>query len=384
MIGHPDKHLVIDSSNAAAGVVNAAAPNGIYITEFSGDLHIDRVQSILGDVNISADGSILNRNANDEANLIGTNVVLTAVHGGIGEAGKRIVGTVNEKWNAQAYGDVIMEERNHDFSSDYVISEQGSVDLLIPNGRADIELVSAHQKLTIQALNGISLGQVNAGQLDFKVTESGGELYIRQASVSDSVTVGADYIQFDSLIHTGESPLLISTGGGSKDMADEVIIHAQSDVGIHFTHLAADVAQIDAQADELHFLEFILGSRADINNSRYTVVADNVQKRLFECNAQLYPQHDPFFLYMFGDQRMLTNAYIVNYDNNFILNEFSTENSIVRWDQKRPGLQSMPITGSVVRFNYDTGAGNNVVYSLGVVGSQGAEGEDGQIIISKD
>ena len=49
-------------------------------------------------------------------------------------------------------------------------------------------------------------------------------------------------------------------------------------------------------------------------NRYHSVVADNVNKQLFSADVQLYPENKPFYLILGAERLMMTNAWVVNYD----------------------------------------------------------------------
>ncbi|NMB12540.1 MAG: hypothetical protein GX977_09660, partial [Firmicutes bacterium] len=70
----------------------------------------------------------------------------------------------------------------------------------------------------------------------------------------------------------------------------------------------------------------------------HTVIADNVNKQLFPCDLQLYPKRAPFYLTMGRDRLIRTDAWVVHYDDEYIINDFATENSFIRITGKMPQI----------------------------------------------
>ena len=85
-IGTLARALVIDSSFAGTGIVTAAAVGDVLLTETVGDLYANEIRSQAGDMVLVVDGSLLNAkgDADPGANVIGTNLTLTATNGTIG------------------------------------------------------------------------------------------------------------------------------------------------------------------------------------------------------------------------------------------------------------------------------------------------------------
>src|SRR5690606_32101344 len=79
---------------------------------------------------------------------------------------------------------------------------------------------------------------------------------------------------------------------------------------------------------------------ARFGNSYHIVIADNVERKLFDADLQIFPRDDRFYLKFAADREILTNALDVNYDDDYIINKFSTENSFVRSAFKFPHLMA--------------------------------------------
>ena len=93
-----------------------------------------------------------------------------------------------------------------------------------------------------------------------------------------------------------------------------------------------------ADTESLKLTEVLLGTKAQFSNRYHTVIADNVNKQLFPCDLQLYPERDPFYLIMGRDRLIGTDAWVVHYDDDYIINDFETENSFMRITSKMPQI----------------------------------------------
>jgi len=226
--------------------------------------------------------------------------------------------------------------------SNSMVSQHGSIDLFVPEGGATLHQVTApFGSVGIDAFAYLSIDNIDAAKLNFTIRKSGGELHVADATISQEVKAAADNIIFDHLVHNGSTPLQMALGGGSKPMADNVIMTLYSDVGVVVNPLISNFSHIDGHVDKLQFLNSIVGSRAEITNNYGSVVADNNPASfghgaIFESSLQIYPELTPFSLTMQGDRKINTSAYVVNYDNDYVINEVATENSIVRLTQKMP------------------------------------------------
>jgi hypothetical protein len=289
------------------------------------------------------EGSIVNRNTGGGVNFRGRNLQLTAIQGGVGEAANRILTAGSGMTDVTAYADIWLSEQGGDLVSELIRSEHGSVDLEVPEGGIDIERLAAAEDLKLSAVGPVSLTAVEAARLRFELPTADVTLDIREARVRESLYARVDNLTVGNLIHTGAAPLTVDLSGGSQLMADSVDILAESGVGIDFTRLISDFAHIHAQVDNLRFLNMVVGSRAELHNSSQDVIADNLERRLYDYDLQLLPFQDRFYLYMGADHEVQTNTRVVNYDDDFIINDFGTENSLVRLTTKLPEIVMAPL-----------------------------------------
>ncbi len=364
--------------NAGGGRValNNTAPEGLEIIQVlqtdGGEIELtsaggvtiaDEIKSAGGDISIAAGGSI--RSAHGDVAIQGKDINLAADQGGIGTRDTRVVVAASGRTNLLADQDIYAEERHSDLDSDFVISRHGSVDLMVPDGRVRIDELRAAKLISISTVSDLQLRNVEVAQLGLWVSGVGGKLGIAEARISEGLAVGADQVELLSLVHTGAEPLRLSIGGGSKAAANSLTLRGRSHVGMLFDSLQADNAWIDADTENLAITMAFVGSRAVIRNRYHAVVADNINKQLFPADIQLYPENKPFYLIMGSDRRILSDAWVVNYDDDYIVNRFATENSFVRITGKMPqvvGFGSYQVSGPAsLTLGGSAGSGSGVV-----------------------
>ncbi|HBG00802.1 MAG TPA: hypothetical protein DDW87_04430 [Firmicutes bacterium] len=325
-IGQADSPLNIDSSNRNTGTVKSQGHLGVYLHEVDGDMHILDIQSETEDVAITADGSITG------GHIKGEDITLSSIHGSIGEGDAYIAMEAGGRLNANAQGSIYLEQRGGDLISDHILAAEGSIGLRVPDGQTQIAQLSAGDGVTVSGLENLWVGQAAAGtDLDLAVSGAGQFLEVDQADVGRSLSAHADNIRMPAVQHTGAQALLVAIGGGSKRMADTLILNINSPIGVIFTKLyAADMA-IHADADELTLLDVLVGNKAIFSNRYHTVVADNVEKRLYDNVAlQLLPKDRPFSLHLDKNREIWTTAYAINYNDYYIITNFDTINSFIR------------------------------------------------------
>jgi filamentous hemagglutinin family protein len=328
-IGLTGNHL---SVNSLDGILNADALQGIYIAETDGTMRVDHVASSEGDVVLAADGSIINSASDGIINTRAKNITLSSSYGSIGDFGNtRLVADSDGVFNMTAYGDIYLEEYEGDFISDLVSSLTGQIDILVRDGGADIETLSAARDIGLKANNGdLLLDTLVSASADISVSKAGGNLLVNNAMVSAGINLNADNITVLNAVHTGPGPLSIRAGGGSSETADSVAITAFSPDGVNFERLSAETAEINATG-RLLINNATINKNAAFTNGPYMVILDNVNRTLLDTDLQLYSENNRFYLYFpDGDRRYSTDSFIVNYDDDFTINGPSSENSITR------------------------------------------------------
>ncbi|NLU41442.1 MAG: hypothetical protein GXX08_04490, partial [Firmicutes bacterium] len=314
--------------NNTAGVLDlesiSQAGGGVVVFN-DGDLRVHRIMAPAGKVRLRATGSILAATGSafrvddgGATNVQAMDIELTAVAGSIGDSASRLFVTASGDTTAWAARDVRLGVRNGNLSSQSIISEAGSIDLVVGDGSVGIKDLRAAGSIDIEALHSALIEQVTAVSLDLALTGIGSSLSVVRASVREYVEASADSIVFLELAHTGTEPLGLSITGGSRSMADTVAVYATSDAGIAFDRLVADLSFIDARVDDLLFRQVIVGRQAEMRNRYRKVIADNVAQKLFACDVQLYPGSDPFYLFMIADGKTMTDALVFNYSQDYI------------------------------------------------------------------
>jgi len=336
---------VVVSNTADALLLNnvGQAGNGdVFITN-SGDLSVKRVIAAMGAVDLVATGSILRETVTKAApaavngvgtgtwpNIRASDIILTAQNGSVGNVGTgtRVSTASRGETNVSAGLDIYVEELD-DLDSSYMVSNSGRIDLLAGGDIQSARLEST-SAVRVETQHDVEIRWIGASEAWFILTGIGRTLHVVTAEVAAAVTANADSINFANLIHTGTNPIRLSMGGGSRSMADMVIVHASSGVGMEFSRLEVDKAIIDAQVDDLAFKSMILSSRADINNRYHTVIADRQVQQLHVADVQLQPGSDPFYLILQREKTILTDARVVNYDGDYVINGFANDNSVLK------------------------------------------------------
>ncbi|WP_345762181.1 beta strand repeat-containing protein [Diaminobutyricibacter sp. McL0608] len=211
-------YLEIHSSNAARGWVLALAADGIYLTQTTGNLFVNLVDSFLGDVALTdLNGSILNNVDGTATTVIGVNIDLIAHNGSIGTASATGVGDLTIDTDAAAggrlyaladgpgalpgavtpNGDIYITEATGALNVLRAESVFGDVRLTIPfvTGRTDADLDLLAGGSTLDGATTLTEGRIVA--LGFVLLRIGDDLESAMTSLIQgaTVTILGEYLQ---------------------------------------------------------------------------------------------------------------------------------------------------------------------------------------------
>jgi filamentous hemagglutinin family protein len=368
-------------------------------------INVDKVQSATGNIFLFADQSISNANMAGEVNLMGNDITLTAVKGMIGDPSKKLVADSTGDTSLSAEKGIYYEERNGDLrladvktADTSMITSAGdillvqSANLRSTGGTLALEATGSILDetgfglidavgLSLQANNG-SIGSQQTSLLvdtdsisllsaskGIYLTETRGDLNIAKIingngdvllhvadpgawlNISEGVVDGrmlwtADNMMVENLVHGGNEEVLYfevtsSTGG----MAEDVTIKYQSDNKVRFGNFEAERATVLGDVDDLRFERILTGEWAVFANDTTSVYVDNVNGGLRkEHTIQLTNMDEPYFLYFTPNMlKIETDADALYYDEDWIVNDFSTENSVSRLVEKDLAYLTGPI-----------------------------------------
>jgi hypothetical protein len=328
----------VDTSMSRPGLVRGIADLGIFLTESANDLRVDTLVAPRGDIVLVADGAILNRTAPGGVNLVGENLTLTSNRGDIGESASFFRVDSNGTVNAEAYGNIYLEEVNGDFNSDYLIAHTGDLSLRVSDGSATLGRLVAGRGISLLVHGpGLSIGSIAAHDLHIALPMEGSRLEIGEAEIGYRIQAFADHMGFSRIHHTGAtSSLHLTLAGNDGGLAESVDLYADSPGGIQVDRLRSNFASVHANVDQVRFEEVEIGTYADLRNSRNRVVVDNRARQILHpADVQLYSPERPFSLFLYGDRLVKTDTWVVHYDGDFLVNHFATENSVTRLSSKR-------------------------------------------------
>ena len=213
----------------------------------------------------------------------------------------------------------------------------GSVDISVTGNAVVTDLQAARQAAIKVSGDSLQLISSNSGSLNLQVQGEGGTLNVSNASVATEMIVQADNIEMPAVLHDPALSLLhVSASGNDGDYADMINISISSSYGFVFDEFRARLFDMTFNTDNVVLSNIQIQQNGWINTPTHQVYVDNINRKLQAgATAQLYSPGQPFNLGLTDHQMITTNALVVNYDNNYIVNNFSSENSLLRLANKR-------------------------------------------------
>ncbi|MDX2182860.1 MAG: leukotoxin LktA family filamentous adhesin [Gemmatimonadaceae bacterium] len=331
---------------ASTGAFGGTVAGGVYATTPTGDLRIEALKAG-GDVQLRAPRSLLG--VGTAPHVTGAKIDLTAGTGTIGSPDQFFSVDSNGKVLAKADTGLWFEEWNGDLQARDIGTRTGPLKIRVRNGNALFDNLYSDEVLDFDLAGGsLVVGYLEADGVDLTVRQEGATLLVGEMRIVDGARLRADRILLPKLVHTGAlDTLLLDLRGNDDGLANLVDVDIESASPVMFTSLATKLADIFSTSRELSLLNATITERGDIRHPANSVIIDNGSPRLLPGPAQLFTDGDPFFLALAEAARIQTNALIVSYDDNFVVNAFSTENSVMRMTQKAMAVQDNVSTAAL-------------------------------------
>ncbi|MGM0445690.1 MAG: hypothetical protein ACQEQH_04715 [Bacillota bacterium] len=357
-IGEKDNYIYIDSSNPNNGYLTAKAEGDIYLNEVNNDLNLklitsnsgnigiitdqsinlfDKLSGIEGKVELTAGDSIQTYNGyqDNKNDIKGKQIILTAENGSIGSSKRWLNINAIDLINAQAKEDIFINQYPEDLRTEYIISHDGSINLNTLDGKIDAELLSAEKTVDLTTKENISINKLEAEEFIAEILDNNAQITVNESDIKKSLNIQADNVNLKNVNHMGANELYLDIVGNDGNKADNVFVNISmnefnSEQPVIFNRLYSNNIYVNSDSYGLEFKDILVGSRADIYNKDYYAVVDNINKKLYTTDLQLYPEDSHFYLKLREDRKMITDTFVVNYNPDFIIDEFSTENSFMR------------------------------------------------------
>lgn len=331
---------------ASTGAFGGTVAGGVYATTPTGDLRVQALKAG-GDVQLRAPRSLLG--VGTAPHVTGAKIDLIAGTGTIGSPDQFFSVDSNGKVLAKADTGLWFEEWNGDLQARDIGTRTGPLKIRVRNGNALFDNLYSDEVLDFDLAGGsLVVGYLEADGVDLTVRQEGATLLVGEMRIADGARLRADRILLPKLVHTGAlDTLLLDLRGNDDGLANLVDVDIESASPVVFTSLATRLADIFSSSRELSLFDATITERGDIRHPANAVIIDNGSPRLLPGPAQLFTDGDPFFLALAETARIQTNALIVSYDDNFVVNAFSTENSVMRMTQKAMAVQDNVSTAAL-------------------------------------
>ncbi len=346
-------NIALNGMTSIVGNTEITAGNDVAIAELlaAGDIRVNAgndislgsIKAVGYDVAISAGGNIANSRTDELVMLEGDNFTLTSISGQVGSLSRSIIGDSNGVVNINAATGIFYEERYGDLFSTTLVSNTGSINLNVVSGRGDLGDVLTSGDINI-AVSGslLDIDTVTAGAASFMVAEESGQLNITDLQVKDRLFVTADIINLPTVEHTGTvDKLLLSLSGNDAGIADEINIDINSSVGTFYEKLSTKNVSLSSSSGDIELLNFTVSGVAEIKMPDYSVIIYDGPPKLFpNADIQLVGGTPINLAISAGSKLIFTNAMIVDYQPDYIINSFSTDNSLSLIGEKRTAQQT--------------------------------------------
>ena len=318
------------------GSVNASAQGDVNLLAPNGNILIGAIDSSLGNVNLTALGSILDAGNSSAIDIIANNINLTA-GGSIGTStnplplDNRNPNTItngtpdgSHYLDMTAQGDINVDESAGNLLSHSISSTAGNINLRASNGNGDFNQLIGNENITATVfgsllnINDITGSTATAQKMaspnnvSLTVETAGGTLNVNHMDVFQSVTTRADNTDFAEVVHTNlANPNLVSdiqasglhfddagaTGGLANNIEINVTPCAQCTTtpSVIFDNYLTQTGQVNASVDWLEFINTIVGTNADFQNNWLNLQLTNKRPGSSEALT-------PWYLFMIGDQ----------------------------------------------------------------------------------
>ncbi len=221
--------------------------------------------------------------------------------------------------------------------SDSITTVNGSMNLLVA-GNGGFGKLTAPDTVRVEVF-GNQL-DIDADIIfDHPDRSPGGNTQCCRMSVSETLLAQADNIVLPEVFNPGNGDLHISLTGNDGGLADTSKVQTSGGGKVVFDVFKVSNFELSFNNDLVAFYGIEVGEIGFITTPNHRIAIDNVNRSLYEgATAQLNSLNKPFDLLLYAENRIDTTALPVNYSPNYIVNQFSTDNSLTRLEPKRGTL----------------------------------------------
>jgi len=321
-----------------SGTLDAHAPGDIDVLSPRDTLTVGAVAAG-GDVTLVSAGSLL---ADASApQLIAREVSLTSLAGTLGSADEYFSIDSHGMVSALADTGLFLEEYDGDFRAREIDTRTGPLKLRVRKGSAVFDRLVTDETLKLELAGGsLAIAYVEARKVDLALRGEGASLTVGNMRVFDDLRLRGDRLWLPQVLHVNTLATMgIDIRGNDEGLADEVTLNVESRSPVRVGSLRSQRAAVTSSSDELSLYDVLIGDRAEIRHPQHLVVIDDGPQLPGGETALLYASGAPLFLELGKGERLASDALVVSYGNAFIVNAFSTENSVFRQTQKTMAVQ---------------------------------------------
>ena len=361
----------IDSLNIVAG-------GDIYLGSEQ-DINIDHISSTSeGSVNIKSGQGIYNVATDTAPNIIVGDLILEAARGSIGSDTAALsyqspTGVLTARSGNDVYlknnGDIAVSTlfaRNHiqldannivdALDTDNINIRSKSLNLIALGSVGDVDNaldIALDEDGLFTAIIGGSLNIISPDRtLTLGLVEANGdvEIEVRKGDLlaADSQLLEGQKLTLSALqgqIGSQDRAIIANSGGAVSLTAATGIAYEDISDNLILTKLKTTAGPISIKAafskSDFELTDFSVDGFAFIEIAGYSIaIYDGTPKLYPEADIQLTTMGQPISLALRGGERFITtDALVIDYNPNYIVNKFSTENSLFRLAEKRNGQQ---------------------------------------------
>ncbi len=309
-----------------------AHADDIYLVAPLGNLTLGRVDAA-DEVRVRGVSSLLGRGTGPH--VTGEEIALEALHGTIGAPDVFLSVDSRQGVTALADSGLWLEEWAGDLLARKIYTRTGPLAIRVRDGSARFDELVSPETLRLDLDGGsLSVRLMEAPSVDLRLREAGARLRVDDLRVVDRVLTWADYIDLPRVTHIGPADtLFFDARGHDGGLATYAWFEIVSPSPVRFAPLHAKWAHVATNGAGIRFEHARIGDHAEFSSIGPRIVVENLLRERAPSVAQLYAP-GVFSLAMEEPQRFETDALLVNYRDDVIVNAFDTENSAFRQTRK--------------------------------------------------
>ncbi|MCW8962189.1 MAG: hypothetical protein OQL16_00240 [Gammaproteobacteria bacterium] len=337
-----DGAVDVNAENGDITISGYVRAGGNVAMNAGSSIYLNQLQATGFDTDLTAGVDIRNIRSDNEVMLEGNNFTMTATTGQVGAANRYVVGDSNGEVNIAAATGIYYEERPGDLVSTSMSTDSGPIVIKVSDGSGYFNQITTTGDVNVGVSgDALNINTVNADSATFAVESESGQLNITDLFVKTRLQANADYMDLPNVQHTGTvDKLRLNLSGNDGGVADDINIVTHSLIGEFYEQINVEDLKLHFTGDKIELTGLQVSGLATITTPAYTIVIDEGPPKFHpEADIQLDGSVPVNLLLSSSSNLAFTNALIVHYRPDFIVNAFSTENSLSRLGEKRNAQQ---------------------------------------------